>query len=273
MALTGISAAAGQPVDSIGYPTVAAALEALKAKKGVAVSDHGGWTVVEDKAAQAYWSFTPPGHPAHPAVVKRTVISENGGASMRMTALCQAAKEPCDQLMASFQQLNERMIQALQAKGAGTASTAAGWQASSAQLQVVERNTRAYFAAKDGQRFQDAYAMLSPGMAQMRSFARWREDTEQVQAKLGAVARRDLKKITWYKDPPNAAPGTYAAVDYSSQFANADIHCGYLVWRENSEGGFSLLREEENFIDRVTERGMSADQRQQAMAQFGCKGM
>src|SRR5258706_8300644 len=73
----------------IGYPTVAAALEALRGRNDVKISVQGGWTIVEDRSANTFWSFTPSNHPAHPAAVKRTIVSREGGIVIEMTALCQ----------------------------------------------------------------------------------------------------------------------------------------------------------------------------------------
>ncbi|KQV45275.1 MULTISPECIES: hypothetical protein [unclassified Duganella] len=64
--------------DGIGYSSAPAALEALKARGGVTISEGGGWTTVDDKVNGTLWSFTLPGHPAHPAAVRRTVVMENG---------------------------------------------------------------------------------------------------------------------------------------------------------------------------------------------------
>jgi hypothetical protein len=99
----------GARVSSIGYPSVAAALEAMRAKSGVKVSVQGGWTIVDDRGNSALWSFTPPGHPAHPAVVRRTVTEKDGAIFVQMGGLCEAAKPPCDKLMAEFRELTERM--------------------------------------------------------------------------------------------------------------------------------------------------------------------
>jgi hypothetical protein len=98
---------------AIGYKTVAEALAAVPGKPGAQVTVMpNGWTVVSfDAPEYAVWSFTPAGHYAHPAAVRRTLVKENGGISVRTAALCQAAKAPCDRLMAEFAQLNERMRQ------------------------------------------------------------------------------------------------------------------------------------------------------------------
>lgn len=105
-----------QEGNGVGFPNVAAALEALKARSDVDISVQGGWTIVEDGAAKAIWSFTPPDHPAHPAVVKRAIVSRDGAVSVHMTALCQSRKTACDKLIDEFKQLNERMSEAMKAK-------------------------------------------------------------------------------------------------------------------------------------------------------------
>ena len=120
-ALTAISAAgsiaaAQQPTavqSSIGYPSVAAALQALQHKSGVNIVNQGGWTVIDDPSEQTIWSFAPPGHPAYPAAVRRQIVKESGGFSLKMNVLCQAAKQPCDKLVADFQELNKKMRESI----------------------------------------------------------------------------------------------------------------------------------------------------------------
>jgi hypothetical protein len=105
-----------ESASSIGYASVQEALAALKIKPGVQVREENGWTIVADRESdsmQALWSFTGPDHPAHPAVVKRIVAQRDGKVSLEMKVLCQARKEPCDQLVREFQALNERVRQQL----------------------------------------------------------------------------------------------------------------------------------------------------------------
>jgi hypothetical protein len=118
-AIVAASAAFSTPADaqqskssgqsSIGYPSVAAALDALRAKSNVRISVQGGWTIVDDREDHSIWSFTPSSHPAHPAAVKRTVVEKNGAIYIEMSALCQASKSECDKLIAEFKALNEQM--------------------------------------------------------------------------------------------------------------------------------------------------------------------
>jgi hypothetical protein len=95
-------AASAQEQRGVGYPTVEAALEALRARNDVRISVQGGWTIVDDRAAGTFWSFTPPGHPAHPAVVKRTVVSRDGALFIDMTASARHRKRPATSSSQSF---------------------------------------------------------------------------------------------------------------------------------------------------------------------------
>jgi hypothetical protein len=89
------------------YPSVSAALAALKAKPGVTVRTENGWTIADDSAALTVWSFAPPGDPAYPSVVKRWVTQENGAVNMQMSVQCEATKSPCDDLVRRFEKLNQ----------------------------------------------------------------------------------------------------------------------------------------------------------------------
>lgn len=95
--------------NTIGYPNVAAALAGLHAKPGTVFKDQAGWTIVEDEADHAFWSFPPPGNPAYPSAVKRYFTQENGGTNLRMSVHCEASKQACDDLVRSFEELNARM--------------------------------------------------------------------------------------------------------------------------------------------------------------------
>ena len=98
---------------NIGYSNVAEALLSLTRKPGVQVNvtQPDGWTIVNDPSPVfTIWSFTPHGHPAHPAVVRRILQQDkSGNVAVEMVALCEAEKEPCDQLLRDFQLLNEQM--------------------------------------------------------------------------------------------------------------------------------------------------------------------
>jgi hypothetical protein len=95
--------------DGIGYPSVDEARRAVTALPGAKVSEHQGWLIVEQ--IPTLWSFTPAGHEAYPAAVKRTVVQRDDGRSyIDMKVLCEAPKAACDRLVESFKNLNEQTI-------------------------------------------------------------------------------------------------------------------------------------------------------------------
>lgn len=94
---------------SIGYRTVAAALADLKSQPDNEVNVQDGWTIINETKHHAIWSFTPEGHPAYPAAVKRTFVEHDGAVYVEMTALCQAQKKACDDLIEQFKELNAKM--------------------------------------------------------------------------------------------------------------------------------------------------------------------
>ena len=95
------------PGGSLGYPTVAAALEGLRASPGLVFSTQNGWTIAVDEKARTIWSFAPSSSPAYPAVVKREVVQKGPMAAVKTSVLCEAAKQPCDDLVRTFAEMLE----------------------------------------------------------------------------------------------------------------------------------------------------------------------
>jgi hypothetical protein len=96
--------------NATGFASVAAARAALTSREGVEVRNmDDGWLVVNDPGEKAVWSFAPAGHPAYPAVVKRTVRETVGKVVLDMSALCEAAKRACDRLLREFQEMNRKI--------------------------------------------------------------------------------------------------------------------------------------------------------------------
>jgi hypothetical protein len=250
-----------QDESGIGYPTVAAALEALKARSDVSISVQGGWTIINDKDGRTFWSFTPPDHAAHPAAVRRQLVEQNGAISIKMTALCQAGKAVCDQLIEDFKAMNARMAEQLAPK----------WQGSSEQKARVEAQSRKYFSLKQGGQYQQAYAMLSAAQQQQIPLPQWTSMAQDFNARAGQSVSLDFKKITWYRNPPQAAPGIYAAVDFSGEYANTSLYCGYIVLTEQSDGSFLVIREEQNVIDKETAAKLKPGELDALRTQFKCK--
>lgn len=223
----------------IGYPSVAAALTALKARSDVEVKDHGGWTVVIDPTNQVVWSFTPADHPAYPAAVRRRAIEQDGQVFLDTQALCQAEKSACDKLMAEFDELNNRTIEQSQPAVQGQ------WTPSKQDQQEVAELLAQFQRALDEKRFPDAYAMLTPGLQGMMSLERFIEIETHTRQKIGTRFTRGTSRLTWYKDPANAVgPGIYAAFDIECE-AEKTATCKETVILHQPPGQrFRVLRQE-----------------------------
>lgn len=95
----------------IGYSTVSEALQALRSQPGMEVTTTkpDGWIIAHDPRSFVLWSFTPPGHYAHPTAVRRQVRESGSDVSIDMSVLCESQKANCDKLTAEFEQLNAAM--------------------------------------------------------------------------------------------------------------------------------------------------------------------
>lgn len=122
-----LATAAAQPAPpappaatAIGFSSVAQALAALQAKDGAgAIVTHAdGWVVVNEPAAAAQWSFTPAGHEAHPALVRRIIHRDpTGTVNVETSSLCEAPQPACARLLQEFETMNSRITQAVKARG------------------------------------------------------------------------------------------------------------------------------------------------------------
>jgi hypothetical protein len=111
-------AAATSPT-GIEFHSVAEALKSLEARDGIdTVATHAeGWVTINEPAAAAQWTFTPPGHDAYPAVVRRIIRrGSNGKYTVGTTSLCEAAQNKCSQLIADFESMNSRITEAVGAR-------------------------------------------------------------------------------------------------------------------------------------------------------------
>jgi hypothetical protein len=97
----------------LGYPNVAAAMAGLRAKPGVKSFDQAGWSIFEDSAAKAVWSFPPPGHAAYPSAIRRRIVQDGNDIFVAMDVRCEAAKPACDAVVADFESLNSKVREQL----------------------------------------------------------------------------------------------------------------------------------------------------------------
>jgi hypothetical protein len=111
------TAAVQNTLAGIEFKTVAAALEKIRAKPGVAISvtTPDSWIIVSESGGMVVWSFAPATHPAYPAVVRRAiVVGPDGVLRIETSGLCEAEQAPCDKLMSEFREMNAKAQQAIQ---------------------------------------------------------------------------------------------------------------------------------------------------------------
>lgn len=101
----------------IEYPSPKAAYEALKQKPEVTFSSSDdGWIAAYEKEKGTIWTFAPSSHPSFPLVVKRVVIEEQGQLFIKMAVKCGGSKVACDDIVRTFNSMNEQMVGEAKAK-------------------------------------------------------------------------------------------------------------------------------------------------------------
>jgi Protein of unknown function (DUF4019) len=273
----------------MGYPTVAAALSALRAKPGVRIQDQQGWIIVTDtqSGTPTLWSFTPPGNPAHPSVVKRSLVAQKDGSTgIEMNILCEADKSSCDALVRQFQVLNDRAIEQVKNQGSEsrtptpsstvhgtpeeiniTPDSAPGWLPSPDQRAQVPRVIGDFLAALDGGQTAKAYDFLAEPQRKLETLDAFASRVTKFNAEAGPVKERRIVKVTWTKDPAHApAAGVYAAVDLVSRFANIDRHCGYVVlYQRDAPAPLQIMRQEDVYMSNEQARQIEATKSRQSV--------
>jgi hypothetical protein len=152
-----------------------------------------------------------------------------------------------------------------------TTSSPDGWKPSTSDQSQIESQTYRYYGFKDAGDYAAAYAIFDAGMKESAHFDSWASNARSQNTNAGHVLNRRIVKITWYKDPPSAPePGIYAAADFSGQFENDPIYCGYLAWHRGADGKYRIIREEENFIDKGSIAKMDQSEVKALAAKFGC---
>ena len=113
LSLTSAVSAEESEENSIHYKTVEEAFAALEQNPDAILTEHEGWKIfnVKENGVYVLWSFTPPEHPAHPTVVKRSILKKDGELFIDMAALCFSTRILCDSLMEEFKLINENIKQ------------------------------------------------------------------------------------------------------------------------------------------------------------------
>ncbi|MET0270648.1 MAG: DUF4019 domain-containing protein [Sphingomonas sp.] len=129
----------------------------------------------------------------------------------------------------------------------------------------------AYFAAKDGGRYDAAYKHFAASVRAYLTPALYRSEAANFNIAAGGAGERRIVSLTWERDPPDApAPGLYVAADFVSRFPGLRLHCGYLMWRQEPDGAFRIVREEQSFLDEQAARAMTPERLATLPQKFGC---
>tara|TARA_R110002074_G_C12164516_1_gene631554 strand:+ start:170 stop:532 length:363 start_codon:yes stop_codon:yes gene_type:complete len=102
--------------EAIAYESPQSAWDALSVQPGVEVQTRNEWRVIIDTKAHVVWTFTNPGTPGHPSVVKRfpKVAADGDTVIIQMYILCGATKVQCDHLRDQFVELSNNVRQSVQ---------------------------------------------------------------------------------------------------------------------------------------------------------------
>jgi hypothetical protein len=146
------------------------------------------------------------------------------------------------------------------------------WAPESAHQQALLAATYNYFAAKDAERYADAYSFLSDRMKAATPLAAWTETARDFNEAAGRVLGRRVVEVSWYNHPADAPePGIYVAADYSAEFEKLEFVCGYVMWRLMPDGSLRLVREEQNLARKRGTRPMASIDRDPMRVRLGCK--
>ena len=81
-----------------------------KTEKLKELSRDKSYIALNDTAKDTVWTFTVPGHPAHPSAVCRRLVPDGNQMRLQMNVQCNASETECRKLVDAFQELNQRMI-------------------------------------------------------------------------------------------------------------------------------------------------------------------
>ena len=113
-ALTVLLFATGLPVSAYEFSSHTvdereAMLAEIHASPGIAITEGPSVRYVEVEAEGTIWIVTEPGHFAHPSLLKRALVSENGARAIRVTGFTAAAPVLMSQWIAMFRTQDEHM--------------------------------------------------------------------------------------------------------------------------------------------------------------------
>lgn len=237
---------------AIEYSSVQEALEDLKNKPGVDIKDRNGWTVINQTGNKEIiiWSFAPPSHSAYPAVAKRRLYEKSGVMVVDLNILCESSQAACNFFLDQFKK-NDQIVQGDPGKSQQQAPAQPDkWVPNEKQQAAANALAQQYLKLRDDGRYQEAYELLAPIMQNMMSFREWSRHAEDFRIASGGNAIHEVAKMSWHKDPVNAAqPGVYATLEINCRYQNIPVCTEVLILHQHSTGEFRVMRHEQNIVD------------------------
>jgi hypothetical protein len=156
--------------------------------------------------------------------------------------------------------------------GAAAMPAAAAPAADPAAERKVRAATEAYLAAKDAGDFAKARAMATEEAKPYLDSDNWSEPRAEFNRGAGQPKQRRVVRLTWYDNPQGAVrAGRYVAADYRGDYAHAGFYCGYVVWLEEPDGSYRVMREEETQIPAQMAAKFDPVRMAQTRKQVGCR--
>jgi len=204
------------------------------------------------KFSRIYY-FTEVGHFAHPSIMIVQLIEKEGNLYLDRRGLSGADKSIFEKWINESRKLDKSDVADLMGGNSQKSKTQL-FEAPKELVDMLLKQSYSYFDAKDKSDPQSAYAFFDKASMIVIPFSQWNNQLTDFNKISGKVISREIKKITWYKNPQGAPEGVYGAADFESKFENINIHCGFLVWRVNADQSFNLIREEDGYIDKNAEK-------------------
>ncbi len=147
----------------------------------------------------------------------------------------------------------------------------ADWEPSLDDERRVQELTRRYFALVDAGDSKRAHEMWSSNTRLTTPLDARAAQIDDFRKQAGKPGEHRIAALTWYVNPPGApTPGIYVAADYERSYEKLALNCGYVVWFRERNGGYVLIREENNMLPRQPQEP-SPQSLDETRAMLGCR--
>lgn len=136
-------------------------------------------------------------------------------------------------------------------------------------IEVRERALRFLQLRAEGARA--AIELVEPAALPSLGGANFEKEIASTAKAIGARPIFEIRKVTWYVDPPGVDTGLYGAVDYIGRSDLAETICGYVVLHRGGAKRFGVVRIEQSFLLRDDAKGMTPEARARIEPELRCR--